>query len=158
MATGTACRSIGGFVARGLITHEMWGMGSKVVVAVVGANNFDVTAVVKKGTAGGADVGSGRGYSGRFVRCCTFHPSPTAEGGRVDGGAGEDVAHGGSFGDVPTGEITGEGGRTTKRGLQSCHSLHIPCAQITGEGGDTIKRFKQICHFGHIPCAQITGE
>ena len=83
-------------------------MGSKVVVAVVGANNFDVTAV-KKGTAGGADVGSGRGYSGGFARCRTFHPSSAAEGGRVEGGAGEDAAHGGGFGDVPTGEITGEG-------------------------------------------------
>jgi hypothetical protein len=158
MATGTACRSIGGFVARGLMTHEMWGMGSKVVVAVVGANNFDVTAVVKKGTAGGADVGSGRGYSGRFVRCCTFHPGSAAEGGRVEGDAAEDVGHSGGSGDVPTGEITGEGGGTIKRERQRCHSLHIPCAQITGEGGGTRKREMQNCHSPHIPFAQITGE
>ena len=85
MATGTACRCIGGFVARVLITHEMWGMGSKVVVAVVGANTFDVT--VKKRTAGGANVGW---YFGGFARCRTVHPSSAAEGGRVDGGAVED--------------------------------------------------------------------
>ena len=156
MATSTACRSIGGFVARGLITHETWGMGSKVVVAVVGANIFDVTAV-KKGTAGGANVGRG-GYAGGFVCCYTFHPSTAAEGGRVEGDAFEYVRHCKDIGDVPTGEITGEGGGTIKRETQICHSPHIPCAQITGEGGGTLKRVCQSCHSRHIPCAQITGE
>ena len=109
MATGTACRRIGGFVARGLITHEMCCIGYEVVVPIVGANNVDVTAVVKKRTAGGANVGSGRGYSGGFDCCRTFHPSSAAEGGRVDGGAAEDIGHFGGSGDVPTGEIAGEG-------------------------------------------------
>ena len=151
MATGTACRSIGGFVARGLITHEMCCIGYEIVVPIVGANNVDVTAVVKKGTAGGANVGSGRGYSGGFACCRTFHPCLAAEGGRVDGGAAEDAAHGGGSGDVPTREITGEGHGILKHGPQSCHSRHIPCAQITGEGGGTIKRVKQSCHSLHIP-------
>ena len=89
MATGTACRSIGGFVARVLITHEMCCICYEIVVPIVGANNFDVAAIVKKGTAGGANVGRG-GYSGGFGCCRTFHPSSAAEGGRVDGGAVED--------------------------------------------------------------------
>ena len=125
MATGTACRCIGGSVARVLITHEMWGMGGKVVVPIVGANNFDVTAVVNKGTAGGANVGR-RGCSGGFASCITVHPCLAAEGGRVEGDAVEDVGHGENVGDVPTGEITGERGGIIKHVFQSCHSRHIP--------------------------------
>ena len=83
-------------------------MNDEVVVAVVGAKIIDDTEV-SNGTAGGADVGSGRGHSGRFVDCCTFHPSSAAEGRRVEGGALEDAIHVGDSGDVPTGEITGEG-------------------------------------------------
>ena len=79
MATGTACRSIGGFVARFLITHEMCCMDYETVVPIVGANNFDVAAIVKKGTAGGANVGRG-GYSVGFGCCRTFHPSSATEG------------------------------------------------------------------------------
>ena len=108
MAAGTAFRSIGGFDTWIFVAHEMWGMGDEIVVAVVGAKIIDDTEV-SNGTAGGADVGSGRGYSGRFVRCCTFHPGSAAEeGGRVDGGAREYEVHVENFGDVPTGEVTGE--------------------------------------------------
>ena len=102
-------------------------MGGKVVVPIVGANNFDVTAGVKKGTAGGANGGW---YFGGFASCQTFHPSLAAEGGRVEGVAVEDVGHGENVGDVPTGEITGEGGGTSKRGRQTCHSCHIPCCLL----------------------------
>ena len=108
MAAGTAFGSIGGFDAWIFVAHEMWGMRDEIVVAVVGAEIINTEE--RNGTAGGANVGSGRGYSGGFARCRTFHPSSAAEGGRVEGGAGEDAAHGGGFGDVPTGEITGEGG------------------------------------------------
>ena len=133
MAASTTFGCISRVDAWIFVAHEMWGMGDKIVVAVGGAKIIDDTEV-SNGTAGGANVGSGRGYSGGFGSCHTFHPSSAAKGGRVDGGAGEDVAHGGSFGDVPTGEITGEGGGTIKRVQQSCNSLHIPLAQITGEG------------------------
>ena len=132
MAAGTAFGSIGGFHAWIFVAHEMWGMGDEVVVAVVGAKIIDDTEV-SKGTAGGANVG-GSGYSGGFVSCRIFHPCSAAEGGRVDVGAGEDVAHVENFGDVPTGEVTGEGVGTFKRAIESCHSIHIPVAQITGEG------------------------
>ena len=108
MAAGTAFGSISGFDAWIFVAHEMWGMRDEIVVAVVGAKIID--AEERNGTAGGANVGSGRGYSGVFVVCRTFHPSSAAEGGRVEGGAVEDVLHGENFGDVPTGEITGEGG------------------------------------------------
>ena len=156
MATCTAFGSISGFHAWIFVAHEMWGMGDEVVVAGVGAKIIDDTEVSKR-TAGGANVGSGRGYSGGFASCQTFHPGLAAEGGRVEG-AGEDVGHGEDFGDVPTGEITGEGGDTIKREFQICNSFHIPCAQITGEGGGTIKHVFQSCNSRHIPCAQITGE
>ena len=82
-------------------------MNDEVVVAVVGAK---ITNTKKRnGATGRTNVGSGRGHSGRFVDCCTFHPSSAAEGRRVEGGALEDVTHVGDSGDVPTGEITGEG-------------------------------------------------
>ena len=147
MATCTAGRRIGSFDALIFVAHEMWGMGGKVIVPIFGANNFDVTAVVKKGTAGGANVGW---YFGGFASCRTFYPSSAAEGGRVEG-AGEDVGHVNNFGDVPTGEITVEGGGTLKRAYQICNSRHIPCAQITGEGGGTLKHVSQICNFRHVP-------
>ena len=83
----------------------MWGMGDEVVVAIVGAKI--INSKERNGTAGSANVGGGRGYSGRFARCRTFHPSSAAEGGRVDG-AGEAI-HDGDLGDIPTGEITVEG-------------------------------------------------
>ena len=127
MATGTTFGSIGGFDAWIFVAHEMWGMGDEVVVAVVGAKIIDDTEV-SNGTAGGANVGSGRGYSGGFGSCRTFHPSSAAEGGRVDGGNAEDQAHGGDSGDIPTGEITIEREGTIKRVIQSCHSLHLPFA------------------------------
>ena len=124
MATCTAGRRIGSFDALIFVAHEMWGMGGKVIVPIFGANNFDVTAVVKKGTAGGANVGW---YFGGFASCRTFYPSSAAEGGRVDGGAEvEHAAHGGGSGNVPTGEITGEGGGIIKHVFQSCRSRHIP--------------------------------
>ena len=107
MAAGTAFRSIGGFDAWIFVAHEMWGMGNEVVVAVVGAKIINTEE--SNGTAGSANVGSGRGYSGGFASCRTVHPGLAAEGGSVEGGAAEDVLHGENFGDVPTGEITGEG-------------------------------------------------
>ena len=116
MATGTTFGGIDVFYTLVFATHEMWGMGDEVVVAIVGAKVCN--AERGNGAARGANVGRG-GDSGGFGCCRTFHPSSAAEGGRVDGGAGEDVAHGGSFGDVPTGEITGEGGGTSKRARQS---------------------------------------
>ena len=157
MAASTTFGCISSFDTWIFVAHEMWGMGDKIIVAVGGAKIID-DAEDSNGAAGGADVGSGRGYSGGFKLCRTFHPSSAAEGGRVEGGAGEDVFHSGGSGDVPTGEITGEGGGTIKRVIQSCHSRHIPCAQITGEGGGTIKCGLQSCHSLHIPFAQITGE
>ena len=108
MTTSTARRSIGGFDAWIFVAHEMWGMGDEVVVAVAGAKIINTKK--RNGIAGSANVGSGRGNSGGFARQRTFHPSSAAEGGRVEGDAGEDVGHGGGSGDVPTGEITGEGG------------------------------------------------
>ena len=132
MAAGTAFRSIGGFDAWIFVAHEMWSMGDEVVVAVVGAKIINTKE--RNGTAGSANVGSGSGYSGGFASCRTLHPSLAAEGGRVDGCAGEDASHGENFGDVPTGEVTGEGVGTFKRAIESCHSIHIPVAQITGEG------------------------
>ena len=107
MAASTTFGRISGFDAWIFVAHEMWGMGDEVVVAIVGAKI--INSKERNGTAGSANVGGGRGYSGRFARCRTFHPSSAAEGGRVDGGAAEDAAHGGGFGDVPTGEITVEG-------------------------------------------------
>ena len=124
MAAGTAFRSIGGFHAWIFVAHEMWGMRDEVVVAVVGAKIINTEG--RNGTAGGANVGSGSGYSGGFACCRTVHPGLAAEGGRVEGDAVEDVGHGENVGDVPTGEITGEGGGIIKHVFQSCHSRHIP--------------------------------
>ena len=107
MAASTTFGRISSFDAWIFVAHEMWGMGDEVVVAVGGAKIIDDTEV-SNGTAGGADVGSGRGYSGGFARCRTFHPCSAAEGGRVDGGAGEGALHIDDFGDIPSGEITGE--------------------------------------------------
>ena len=81
MATGTAFGGIDCFIAWIFVAHEMWGMGDEIVVAVVGTKIID--AEERNGTAGGADVGSGSGYSGGFVCCRTFHPGLAAEGGRV---------------------------------------------------------------------------
>ena len=123
MATGTAFGSIDSFDAWIFVAHEMWSMGGKVVVAVVGAKIINTEE--SNGTAGSANVGSGRGYFGGFGSCRTFHPSLAAEAGLVEG-AGEDVAHVENFGDVPTGKITGEGGGSKKRVRQRCNSCHIP--------------------------------
>ena len=118
MATGTASRSIGGFLAWIFVTHEMCCMGDEIVVAIVGAESIDDTEV-SNGTAGGADVGSGRGNSSGFESCRTFHPSSAAEGGRVEGGAVEGALHIDDFGDVPRDKITGEGRGILKREKQS---------------------------------------
>ena len=88
MAAGTAFGGIDCFIAWIFVAHEMWGMRDEIVVAVVGAEIINTEE--RNGTAGGANVGSGRGYSGGFVCCRTVHPGLAAEGGRVEG-AGEDV-------------------------------------------------------------------
>ena len=107
MTASTTFGCISSFDTWIFVAHEMWGMGDEVVVAVVGAKIIDDTEV-SNGTAGGANVRSFRGYSGGFARCRTFHPSSAAEGGRVDGGAGEGAVHIGDFDDIPSGKITGE--------------------------------------------------
>jgi hypothetical protein len=135
MATDTAFRSIGGFHTWIFVTHEMCCIGNEIVVAVVGAESIDNSDTeVSNGTAGGANVRRGRGYSRGFASCRTFYPRSAAERGRVDGGAGEGGLHIANFGDIPSGEITSEQRGTIKRSVQTCHSLHIPFAQITGEG------------------------
>ena len=121
MAAGTAFGSISGFDAWIFVAHKMWGMRDEVVVAVVGAKIINTEE--RNGIARGANIGR---YSGRFASCRTVHPGLAAEGGRVDGGVVEDGVHVENFGDVPTGEITGEGGGIFKRVFQSCHSRHIP--------------------------------
>ena len=118
MATSTTFGSIDCFLAWIFVAHEMWGMGDEVVVAVVGAKIIDDTEV-SNGTAGGADVGSGRGYFGGFESCRTFHPSSAAEGGRVEGGAVEGALHIDDFDNIPRGKITGEGRGILKREKQS---------------------------------------
>ena len=123
MAAGTAFGGIDCFIAWIFVAHEMWGMGGKVVVAVVGAKIID--AEERNGTAGGANVGRGRGYSGGFASCRTFHPGLAAEGGRVEGDAVENVGHGENFGDIPTDEITGEGGGISKREFQRCNFTYL---------------------------------
>ena len=118
MAASTTFGCISSFDTWIFVAHEMWGMGDEVVVAVVGAKIIDDTEV-SNGTAGGADVGSGRGNSSGFESCRTFHPSSAAEGGRVEGGVGEGALHIDDFGDVPRDKITGEGRGILKRENQS---------------------------------------
>ena len=61
MATGTAFWSIDCFDAWIFVAHEMCCVDYKVVVAVVGAKIINVTVI--NGAAGGANIGTGRGYS-----------------------------------------------------------------------------------------------
>ena len=140
MATGTAFGSIDSFDAWIFVAHEMWRMGDAVVVAVVGAKIINTEE--RNGTAGGANVG-GRGNSGGFECCRTFYPGLAAEGGRVVGDSVEDDGHIVNFGDVPSGEVAGEGDGVGKRASQICNSPHIPRAQITVEGGGIHKRMIQ---------------
>ena len=87
MATGTAFGSIDCFIAWIFVAHEMWGMSDEIVVAVVRAKIINTKE--RNRTAGGANVGSGRGYSGGFACCRTVHPGLAAEGGRVEGAVEE---------------------------------------------------------------------
>ena len=116
-------------------------MGNEIVVAVVGTKTFD--AKRRNRTAQGTNVGSGRGNSGGFASCRTLHPGSAAEGGRVVGDSVEDVGHIVNVGDVPSGEVAGEGDGVGKRASQICNSPHIPRAQITVEGGGIHKRMIQ---------------
>ena len=81
MATGTTFGGIDIFDTLIFVTHEMWGIGDEVVVAIAGAKVCNTEG--GNGAARGADVRSGRGYSGGFESCRTFYPRSAAEGGRV---------------------------------------------------------------------------